>query len=115
MVQQTGSMPALDAEHEHDHPSLQKYVWIAIFLAIVTAIEVAIYYIPAFEGVLVELLVIFSVIKFLFVIGYFMHLKMDPRFLAFIFGSALIVSLAVYIAVGVMMRTHQVKFFFGGQ
>jgi cytochrome c oxidase subunit 4 len=115
MVQQTGSMPALSAEHEHEHPSLNTYVWVAIFLAVITAIEVAIYYIPAFSGILVEALIILSVVKFLFVIGYFMHLKMDPRLLAGIFGSALIVALAVYIAVGIMIHAKPVEYFFGGQ
>jgi cytochrome c oxidase subunit 4 len=108
-------MPALDAEHEEHHPSLNTYVWIAIFLAIVTAVEVAIYYIPAFESILVEALIFLSIVKFIFVVGYFMHLKMDPRLLAGIFGSALIVALAVYIAVGIMMHTHKVEYFFGGQ
>ncbi len=115
MVQRTGSMPALDEEHEEHHPELSTYVWIAIFLAIVTAVEVAIYYIPAFSGILVETLIILSVVKFLFVVGYFMHLKMDPKLLAGIFGSALVVSLAVYIAVGIMIRHKPVEFFFGGQ
>jgi cytochrome c oxidase subunit 4 len=108
-------MPALDAEHEEHHPELGTYVWVAIFLAIVTAVEVAIYYIPALHGILLEALIILSVVKFLFVVGYFMHLKMDPRLLAGIFGSALIVALAVYIAVGIMLRHKSVDVFFGGQ
>lgn len=115
MAQKTGSMPALDSEHEEHHPELSTYVWIAILLAIVTAVEVAIYYIPAFEGILVPVLIVLSAVKFLFVIGYFMHLKMDPKLLAGIFGSALIVSMAVYIAVGIMMRDKSVEYFFGGQ
>lgn len=115
MVQRTGSMPALDETHEEHHPDLRTYVWIAIFLAIVTAIEVAIYYIPAFEGILVPLLIILSAVKFFFVVGYFMHLKMDPKLLAAIFGSALVVSLAVYIAVALMMGHNPVEFFYSGQ
>ena len=115
MVQRTGSMPALDEAHDEHHPSLRTYVWIAIFLAVVTAVEVAIYYIPAFEGILVPTLIVLSAIKFLFVIGYFMHLKMDPKLLAATFGSALIVALAVYIAVALMMDHRSVEFFYGGQ
>jgi cytochrome c oxidase subunit 4 len=108
-------MPALDETHEEHHPELRTYVWIAIFLAIVTAVEVAIYYIPAFEAILVPTLIILSAVKFFFVVGYFMHLKMDPRLLAAIFASALVVSLAVYIAVGIMIRHKPVEYFFGGQ
>lgn len=115
MVQKTGSMPALDEEHHAEHPSLGKYVNIAIFLAIITAIEVAIYYIESLEGILVPTLIILSAVKFITVVGYFMHLKFDGRFLSFVFGAALIVSLAVYIAVDVMMDHRPVDFFFGGQ
>jgi cytochrome c oxidase subunit IV len=115
MVQRTGSMPALDAEHEEHHPSDRTYVTIAIVLAIVTAIEVAIYYIPAFEGILVPALIVLSAIKFFYVVAYFMHLKMDPKLLAGVFGSALVVAMAVYIAVGIMMDHRSVDIFFGGQ
>jgi cytochrome c oxidase subunit 4 len=114
MVQKTGSMPALTESHEHAHPELRQYVWIAAILAIITAVEVAIYYIEAFDAILVPALIILSFVKFAFVVGYFMHLKFDSRLLLFIFGSALVVSLAVYIAVALMMRHKSVEFFFGG-
>lgn len=114
-TQHKGSMPALDEHHEAGHPSLGKYVAIAIILAIVTAIEVAIYYIEALEGILVPTLVVLSVIKFAFVVGYFMHLKFDSRLLTMLFVSALIISLAVYIAVDVMMDVNSVSVFAGGQ
>lgn len=113
--QHTGSMPALDEHHEAGHPSLGKYVGIAIFLAIVTAIEVAIYYIEALESALVPILIVLSAIKFIIVVGYFMHLKFDGKLLSFIFAAALITSLAVYIAVDVMMDFKPVEYFFSGQ
>lgn len=113
--QKTGSMPALDEHHESSHPSLRKYVGIAIFLAIITAIEVAIYYIEAIEPVLVPILIVLSAIKFIVVVGYFMHLKFDPKLLGFIFAAALITSLSVYIAVDVMMEVNSVDFFFSGR
>lgn len=115
MSQQTGSMPALDDHHESGHPSLGKYVWIAIILAIVTAIEVVIYYLEAVEAILVPALVALSAIKFVVVVGYFMHLKFDSRTLTFVFGSALVVSLAVYLAVWVMMYSDSASVFAGGQ
>jgi cytochrome c oxidase subunit 4 len=115
MVQKTGSMPALDEHHEHEHPGLGTYVNIAIFLAVITAVEVAIYYIDTFRGILVPTLVILSGVKFATVVGYFMHLKFDGKLLAMIFGSALVVSLAVYIATDIMMDHKAVNYFFGGQ
>jgi len=113
MVQKTGSMPALDEHHEAHHPSLRTYVNIAIFLAIITAVEVAIYYIESVESILVPALIILSAVKFLTVVGYFMHLKFDGRLLSFIFGAALIVAIAVYIAIDVMLDHTPVEWFFG--
>lgn len=94
-------------DHAHDnghaHPSLNAYVRIAIVLAIITAIEVAIYYIPAFESILVPTLVALSAIKFVMVVGYFMHLKFDDKLLTFMFSAALIASLVVFIGLWAVM------------
>ncbi len=97
------STAAAHAHDEHEHPPLSLWVRIAIFLGIITASEVAIYYIPALEGVLVPLLVALSAIKFLFVIWYFMHLKYDDRLLTSIFMAALIISIIMFIGLWVVM------------
>lgn len=90
--------------HDHDHgPALSFWVKLAIALAIITAVEVAIYYIPALEGVLVPLLVVLSAIKFVAVIWYFMHLAYDESILSGIFIAALLVSMAVFIGLWVVM------------
>lgn len=93
------SITANDHAHDdnHGHPSLEAYVRIAIILAIITAVEVAIYYIPAFADVLVPLLIVLSAIKFVTVVGYFMHLKFDDKMLTFIFTAALIASMVIFI------------------
>lgn len=62
---------------EHAHPQPRTYFKIAVILTAITAIEVAIYYIPALRGILVPTLLIFSAIKFAIVVGYYMHLKFD--------------------------------------
>lgn len=85
------------AHDAHEHPSLQSYVRIAIILAIITGIEVAIYYIPAMHDILVPTLVTLSAIKFVMVVAYFMHLKFDDRILTFIFTAAFIASLVIFI------------------
>jgi cytochrome c oxidase subunit IV len=112
--QHTGSMPAVAEHHGAEHPSLRKYAWIAVFLAVVTAIEVAIYYVEAIEPILVPTLIILSLVKFIVVVGYFMHLKFDPKLLGIVFGAGLVVSVVVYIAVGIMMRNQPVDWFFSG-
>lgn len=97
------STAAAHAHEEHAHPSLQAYVRIAIMLAIITGVEVAIYYIPSLEGVLVPALIALSAIKFVVVVGYFMHLKFDDSVLTGIFGAALIVSIIIFIGLWAVM------------
>jgi cytochrome c oxidase subunit IV len=76
---------------DHAHPGVRKYIQIAIILAIVTSIEVAVYYIPPLEPVLVPVLLALSALKFWYVVAYYMHLKFDHRLFTwfFVFGLAI--------------------------
>lgn len=98
-------------EHdEHAHPSQATYVKIAAMLAIITAIEVAIYYIPFVHdsGLLVPILVGLSLVKFVVVVAYFMHLKFDAKLLAFAFGFSMLISVIMFIALWVIMHFDSV-------
>ncbi len=82
---------------EHvEHPSDARYVKIALFLAVVTAVEVALSYweIPAINSYTLLLL---SAIKFAMVAMYFMHLKFDNSLLTRLFVSGLTLAVGVYI------------------
>ena len=109
------STPARDESREadphHDHPKEREYIRIAIILAIITGIEVFIYYIEALEGILVPALVALSTVKFLMVVGYFMHLKFDDKRLAWIFASGMVLALAIYIGTWAMQHFHKVAHF----
>jgi cytochrome c oxidase subunit 4 len=96
-----------DAAHGHgeEHGSEQTYVRIAIILAIITALEVFIYYLPSFRPLLVPALIILSLGKFAAVVGYFMHLKYDSRIFRYMFVAGLVLSLAVYLAMLAMFWT----------
>ena len=97
--------PREDAELEH-HPSPKKYVWIAIFLAIVTAAEVAIYYVPALRSALVPILLVFAVIKFAMVALYFMHLRFDSPIFKRFFVTGIVLALLVFGVVLWFFFTH---------
>ena len=69
---------------------------VAIILAALTALEVATYFLdfgPLFLPVLITLMTI----KFLTVVGYFMHLKFDAPILRKAFYAGLITALFVYL------------------
>ena len=67
------------SETHKEHPSPTKYVQIAIVLAILTAIEVALYYTEDIVGALAApLLIILAVGKFVIVVGWFCLLYTSP-------------------------------------
>ncbi len=88
--------------HDRPHPRPGQYVFIAIVLAIVTAIEVAIYYIEAVGDLLVPFLIMFSFIKFVLVALYFMHLRFDSRLFRRFFVIGLVLVFAV---MGIVLST----------
>jgi cytochrome c oxidase subunit IV len=89
------------------HPSQREYVRIAIVLALVTAAEVAIYYIDWVHehGLLIPLLFLFAMVKFALVVLWFMHLRFDSRTYARFFLMGLAGAITLYIAVLLMFRT----------
>lgn len=78
------------------------YIKIALILAVLTAIEVATYFVDF--GVLeVPSLLILMVIKFEIVVAYFMHLKFDSKLYTYLFVGGLILALGVFAAMGTSM------------
>ncbi len=100
------------AAHTHEHPSELTYIKVAVLLAVITMVEVAIYYIPAVHdsSIFVEMLLLLSAIKFATVVGYFMHLKFDNRIFVKAFGGGLFVAASIVIALDVLMRHHVIDY-----
>ena len=91
-VAESTEAPEVAEEDHHMHPSDWKYVQIAIILAVLTAAEVATYYIDT--GPLeIPILITLMVVKFVLVAMWFMHLKFDsPLFTrTFVAGLAMAV------------------------
>jgi cytochrome c oxidase subunit 4 len=82
---------------EHEHPSDLTYIWVALFLAVVTAIEVSTYTFD-WGGLHVPSLMVMMVVKFAVVVMYFMHLKFDSKLFRRLFVTGLITAVFVYIA-----------------
>ena len=83
---------------EHAHPGWQVYVRIAVILSIITAIEVATYYIDALESSLVWILIVLSAVKFVIVVGWYMHLKFDHKLLTYTFLAGLVTAGSIMLA-----------------
>jgi cytochrome c oxidase subunit 4 len=82
---------------QHGHPTAGLYLRIAVILFMLTVVEVGVFYVPAFHVILVPALLTLSAIKFVLVVMFYMHLKMDNRFFTLIFGGPLLLAAAVMI------------------
>ena len=82
---------------EQAHASTGTYLRIAAVLVIITLIEVGVFYVPVFQGLLVPILLALSALKFALVVMFYMHLKFDSKFFAFLFGGPLLLALLVVI------------------
>jgi cytochrome c oxidase subunit 4 len=78
------------------HPSPAAYVKVAVVLAIVTAAEVAVYYVSSLRALLVPLLLSMAVIKFFLVAMWFMHLKFDCKMFRRLFVLGIVLAIGVY-------------------
>jgi cytochrome c oxidase subunit IV len=102
----TPEAPTEEQELSH-HPGPRQYVGVAVVLAIITSIEVAIYYIESIRSLLVPLLIFFSFIKFLLVVLWFMHLRFDSRLFRRLFVTGLILAFIVFGVVLSIFFLHQ--------
>jgi cytochrome c oxidase subunit IV len=90
--------------HAEGHSSVAGYIWIGVILAVVTFVEVAVFYIEALEAVEVPILVILSTAKVILVVLYFMHLKMDHKALTWLFMAGVV--LAVFMVSALLVLYH---------
>jgi cytochrome c oxidase subunit 4 len=94
-------LPQVPESHDDDtradhHPSAIEYAQIGLILAIITAVEVALYYLDLSHGLLVALLIVLSVVKFSMVVMWFMHLKFDNRLFRTLFIAGMVLTLGIF-------------------
>lgn len=88
--------------HSHAVPA-KKYFTVGLILAVVTALEVSVFYVEALRPLLVPLLLVLSFIKFVLVVMYFMHLRYDKVIFAVMLGAGLVMAVATFIAIAAII------------
>ncbi len=86
-------------DHGHEHGLTDSgYVKIALFLAVVTAAEVAMSYTIDFWGAFfLPILLALMLVKFFVVILFFMHLRFDNRLFSVMFYMGMVLAIGVYL------------------
>ena len=87
--------PPSNAEHFEHHPTWQTYLIVGFVLVLITAVEVAAYYIPAWTNsrVYVPSMLILSAVKFATVVMFYMHLKYDHKLFRALFTGPFIIAI----------------------
>ncbi|HUO46112.1 MAG TPA: cytochrome C oxidase subunit IV family protein [Acidimicrobiia bacterium] len=86
-------------EHHIAHPGPAQYVKIAVVLAVLTAIEVALFYINdavSLGWINTALLLILAFLKFVIVIGWYMHLRFENSTLSRFFTVGFVLAFSLY-------------------
>jgi len=86
------------------HASTRTYLVIAALLAVITIVEVGVFYIPALRVVLPPTLLILSAAKFVLVVGFYMHLKYDHNLFRAVFIGPLVIAVAVIVGLLFLFR-----------
>ena len=77
------------------HPGTAVYVIVAAFLAVLTGMEITVFYVHALEPVLVPVLLLLSAAKFVLVVMFYMHLRFDRWTYSAVFLFELFFAVAV--------------------
>ena len=91
-------------EHAVSHPTAKTYWLIALILAVITAVEIAIPYIEALDPIKVPALLILGAMKFMIVVGFFMHLRYEKNLYKILFFIGVIGAIPLFIVVLLTFR-----------
>ena len=80
------------------HPLVRTYLVIAAVLAVITAVEVSVFYLTVLARYLAPILIVLSAAKFLLVVMFFMHLRSDHRAFTGLFVGPLVIAVLITVA-----------------
>ena len=101
---------AHNVDHPHEHPSWKQYKWVALWLTVITVLEVWIYYTSFSQSPLyVPTLLIFSALKFTIVVLFYMHLKYDHKLFRALFTGPLVIAVCTLLALLALFSHQAIK------
>ncbi|MGH7262918.1 MAG: cytochrome C oxidase subunit IV family protein [Candidatus Rokuibacteriota bacterium] len=97
------------AQPEHaQHPPVRTYLVVAAVLAVITAVEVSVFYITIFARYLAPILIVLSAAKFALVVMFFMHLRSDHRAFTGLFVGPLVIAVLITVALMALFGSFMV-------
>ncbi len=102
MTEQTHSQSEQSAHT--GHPTPLTYFKVAMTLSVITAIEVAVFYVEDLGAWIIPILVVLSAAKFAMVAMFYMHLRYDAKLFSGFFVGGLALAMSVVMAVLVLFQ-----------
>jgi cytochrome c oxidase subunit 4 len=97
--------PALLAEETRRY---HHFITLALWLAIITGVEIVAIFIPVSAGAILVSLAVLSVVKFFAVVLWFMHLIYDHKLLFWLFMMGLVLACATFTALVLLFSFDRV-------
>lgn len=89
------------------HASVRGYLVVAAVLSVFTYLEWRLFTIEAFGASgLNAIMIALSAVKFTMVVAFFMHLRFENKYYSWIFASAMVLGVAVFLALLLLQRHH---------
>lgn len=89
------------------HASVRGYLFIAAILSVITFLEFRLFDVEAFgDSGRNAIMIVLSVLKFVLVVAFFMHLRFDRKYYTWIFAGAMFLGIGVFLAVLLLQRHH---------
>lgn len=86
------------------HAGVGFYWLVGLVLAVITLLEVWLFTVEGLGGWFIPILLFLSVIKFVGVVAYFMHLRFDNLMFTYFFASAMIIGILIFSLLLVIMK-----------
>ena len=87
-------------QDEQYHPGTSEYIQIGIILAVLTAIEVSLYFLDIAQQLEIPALLALTAIKFVLVGFWFMHLRFDSPLFRRVFFVGVVLAFVIFSIVG---------------
>ena len=72
------------------------YTIIGVILAVITIVEVWAFTIEELGSMLIPVMLVLAIAKFVLVVAFFMHLRFDRKYYAWVFGACMVLGAAVF-------------------
>jgi len=85
------------------HGSPVFYAIVGLVLAVITLVEFLVFYVESLGVLLIPIMLVLSLMKFVIVVAFFMHLRFDNKIFTILFFSGFVLAVVIGIALLILL------------